>query len=326
MAEQIMKNIYRLPIPLVGSPLKELNTYLIKGSDRNLLIDTGYRTDSCREALFRQLAELGLQPGDVDVLLTHLHADHSGLADEAAGENGTICISRRDSRIFGPEADWRAYRSRSDARYAREGFPESLIQMLPFTSPSRTAAPPRDLPHVCLDDGDVLEAGGYRLRCVLTPGHTPGHLCFWMENEQAMFLGDHVLFDISPNITCWDGFDDALGSYLNSLRALRAYDVKTPLPAHRGSGDMRQRIDALLLHHEERLEEALQIVREAPGIHAYDLAGRMRWRIRARNWEEFPLTQKWFAVGETIAHLDHLVARGVICRQVLDGVVGYYSV
>lgn len=326
MAEQIMQNIYRLPVPLLGSPLKELNVYLIKGKDRNLLIDTGYRTESCRQALFGQLAELGLRPGDVEVLLTHLHADHSGLADEAAGAGGTVYIGRRDRFIFGPEADWQAYRARSDARFAAEGFPPELMAAMPLANPSRTAAPPRDLPHVCLDDGDVLEAGGYRLRCLLTPGHTPGHLCFWLENEQAMFLGDHVLFDISPNITCWDGFDDALGVYLQSLKKLQGYDVKTPLPAHRGSGDLKQRLDALLLHHEERLEEVLQIVRSTPGINAYDLAGRMRWRIRARSWAEFPLTQKWFAVGETMAHLDHLVVRGALLRQDDGGTVRYYPV
>ena len=52
MPEEILKNLYRLPIPLVGNPLKELNAYLIKGKDRNLLIDTGFRQPACRQALF----------------------------------------------------------------------------------------------------------------------------------------------------------------------------------------------------------------------------------------------------------------------------------
>ena len=40
----------------------------------------------------------------------------------------------------------------------------------------------------------------------------------------------------------------------------------------------------------------------------------MTWRIRARNWAEFPTPQKWFAVGEAMAHLDHLISLGQVAR------------
>ena len=96
MPEQIIPNLYRIPVPLPGNPLKELNAYLIRGTDRPLLVDTGFRQEPCRQALFAQLAELGLGPGDVDVLLTHLHSDHAGLAPEAAGERGVIYVSSLD--------------------------------------------------------------------------------------------------------------------------------------------------------------------------------------------------------------------------------------
>ena len=58
---------------------------------------------------------------------------------------------------------------------------------------------------------------------------------------------------------------------------------------------------------------------------AYEIAGRMKWKIRARNWEEFPVTQKWFAVGEAMSHLDYLRTRGRIRRQKdADGFLRYY--
>ena len=44
----------------------------------------------------------------------------------------------------------------------------------------------------------------------------------------------------------------------------------------------------------------------------------MTWRIRARNWEEFPTPQKWFAVSEALAHLDHLICLGFV-EQKTDG-------
>ena len=57
---------------------------------------------------------------------------------------------------------------------------------------------------------------------------------------------------------------------------------------------------------------------------AYEIAARLTWDIRARDWAHFPLTQKWFAVGETIAHLELLMARGEIVREIRpDGLAGY---
>ena len=61
MAERIGKNLWRLDIPLVGNPLKNLNSYLLTGP-RSLLIDTGFRQDPCRAAMERQLEEIGVDP------------------------------------------------------------------------------------------------------------------------------------------------------------------------------------------------------------------------------------------------------------------------
>lgn len=323
MPEQILDGIYRLTIPLEGSPLRELNTFLIR-DERSLLIDTGFRNESCRAALFGQLKSLGLYPGDVDVLLTHLHPDHSGLCREAAGETGRIYISRPDSYAIGPTARWQDHWDRTIARMLEEGFPEERIARLPMLDPRRSAAPPRDLPHVCLEDGDVIEAGGYRLQCRMTPGHTPGHLCFWMEEQGALFLGDHVLFDISPNIMFWVDIPDALGRYMESLREIARLDVRLALPAHRRSGELRPRVEELLRHHAGRLRETVSILERFPGLRAYDLAQKLRWRVRADGWEAFPPMQKWFAVGETAAHLEHLAARGRVRRETEGGTARYW--
>ena len=77
----------------------------------------------------------------------------------------------------------------------------------------------------------MLEAGGRRLTCLPAPGHTPGQLCFWDESDGILFTGDHVLFDISPNITPWNGMEDALGCYLDSLRAVRELPARWLCPA-----------------------------------------------------------------------------------------------
>lgn len=50
MVTQVAPNLYRIPVPLPGNPLKNLNAYLIRGH-RNLLVDTGFRQEACRMAL-----------------------------------------------------------------------------------------------------------------------------------------------------------------------------------------------------------------------------------------------------------------------------------
>ena len=92
------------------------------------------------------------------------------------------------------------------------------------------------------------------------------------------------------------------------------------LPGHRKTGDYAARIEALLAHHERRLAETEALLAEHPGMTAYETAGKMRWKIRAASWEEFPPSQKWFAVGECMAHLDYLRLHGRIRRE-MDGEV-----
>ena len=79
----------------------------------------------------------------------------------------------------------------------------------------------------------------------------------------------------------------------------------------------------LRAHHARRLADTLEAVRRRPGQTAYEVAGAMRWDIRCRSWEDFPLTQKWFAVGEALSHLDYLVCRGQIIRREEDGLRRY---
>ena len=79
MVTQLMDNIYRIQIPLTGNPLESLNSYVIKGEERSLIIDTGFNRPECRDALMSGLEELKVDFDKTDIFITHLHADHSGL-------------------------------------------------------------------------------------------------------------------------------------------------------------------------------------------------------------------------------------------------------
>lgn len=325
MAEELFHNFYRLDIPLPHNPLKNLNSYFLRGQNgaRSLLIDTGFCQDACRSAMSEQLASIGADLDHTDIFLTHLHSDHAGLAPELIRPGGHIYISEIDLRYlraFEQSATWDAI----DALYAAEGFPPDELEALHGRNPAKDFAPPPCDSYTCVHDGDLLDYGGRKLRCIATGGHTPGHLCLWDDETHTMFLGDHILFSITPNITAWPGYFNALGQYLKSLDKISTYDIRTALPAHRAViCPAKERIAQLKEHHARRLAEVLSIVTEQPGITAYETAGHMTWSIRCTSWAEFPLTQRWFAVGESMAHLEYLMAAGNIERY-QDGRVYRY--
>lgn len=198
MAEQIEAGLWRLDIPLVGNPLKNLNSYLLTG-ERNLLIDTGFRQDPCREAMARQLQEIGADPDRTDIFLTHLHSDHAGLAPELIRPGCRIFISGTDlpglEDAMSPERWRRMYRE-----YERNGFSPEETAQLWCGNPAQNAGAGQWDPslYTALADGAELTYGGRRLRCILTPGHTPGHLCLYEPERRWLFCGDHVLFHITP--------------------------------------------------------------------------------------------------------------------------------
>lgn len=322
MIEELYRNIFRIKVPLKGNPLHYVNDYLIRGEARDLLIDTAFRTEDCRAHLRKSLQELHADPDRLDILLTHMHWDHSGLAPEIAGSGSRIFISSTDYRVLRNRLEGETQRKQRTS-YARNGFPDEILGQMEeeetgsviFQGPERM-----DGRFTAVEDGAILRAGGYELRTILVPGHTPGNCMFWIEKEGIMFTGDHVLFDITPNITCNMDMHNMLGRYLNSLKKVRDYPVRLALPGHRESGNYAARIDELLEHHKKRLSETERIIRRCELLNAYEITSRMSWKIRARSWEEFPLNQKWFAFGECMAHLEYLEAEGTAERVFADGV------
>ena len=262
--------------------------------------------------------------GNTDIFLTHLHSDHSGLAAELASPNSKIYISRADGELLtmsltqglGRVEEYRSY-----------GFSEKELENF-WENPSMKYRQESPFNFTYVADGDVLTYGGRRLEVIFTPGHTPGHVCLYDRANKVMFLGDHVLFDITPNITTWPFFDDPLGHYVHSLMDISIYDVRLPLPAHRGvSGTMAERIGTIIEHHGARIREMLDILTEHPDMTPYDLSGLMTWRVHGKtnSWADFPLNQKWFAVGETAAHLAYLLKRNRVRRE-FDGRCWRYSI
>lgn len=325
MFRQIHENpdIYTVPVVLPNNPLKNLNCYIIKTPKENLVIDTGFNQPECLAALTEGLKELEIDMDCSTLFLTHLHSDHTGLTNHIATPKTRILISDVDYNYLKTQHDENFW-PWMEEKFYREGLSRDLIKLQRTVNPARAYAPEYLFDACTVSDKDTFQIGDYTLRCLWTPGHTPGHTCLYMEKEKILFCGDHILFDITPNITMWRGVEDSLGNYLESLKKIKALDIRLALPAHRKNDmDVYERIRQIEEHHARRIHQTLSIVREEPGLNACQIGARMTWSMRGKNWDEFPIQQKWFAIGETISHLDYLMKRGLIARHEEKEIIYY---
>ncbi|MCX8171997.1 MAG: MBL fold metallo-hydrolase, partial [Archaeoglobaceae archaeon] len=248
-----------------------------------------------------------------------LHADHMGLAGRLGCKVNISWIDAEIAiRYFIHPEHWKEL----GEFYIKNGFPADeaikVTKIHPAVKYSSNILQPN-----FLSDGDTLEFGGYMLEALHTPGHTPGHLCLYDEEKGILFSGDHILFDITPNITYWDSMDNALERYLKSLEKIYELEVTITLPGHRSfHGNHRKRIEEIKQHHQKRLKETLDAVKNGSRT-AWEVAQKITWDMKYNSWHELPTMQKWFAVGETIAHLLYLEKKGEIRREEAEKILYY---
>ncbi len=104
--EEIRPNCFRIKIPLPKSPLKYLNSYCIRSSDRNLIIDTGLNHKECLEAMQSGLEELNIELAKTDFFITHLHADHLGLVGKLVTDTSKIFLNRPETELIESWVGW----------------------------------------------------------------------------------------------------------------------------------------------------------------------------------------------------------------------------
>ena len=319
MIDEVAPDVFRVEVPLPNSPLKSINSYVIRGCDRHLVIDTGMMRPECERALAAGLDELDVDLARTDFFITHFHADHLGLVSQFASDTSTVYFNALEAKLAASFGDARTFWERMAAFGRVEGIPESAIQEAVREHPGAKYGAPAYPDFTLVGEGDVIRAGDYRFECVATPGHTPGHLCLYDRERKVLVSGDHVLGDITPNISAWFGNVNALDDYLASLEKVSQLHAALVLPGHRNTfEDLQGRVAELEHHHQERAQEVLAIVATG-GKTAYETASEMSWDIDAATWEAFPVLQQWFATGEADSHLRYLENRGALRHEMRDG-------
>ncbi len=315
MIEEVWRNIYKIEVPVPQNPLRVVNCYLVKAPGQFLLIDTGMNRPECVAELRSALSKLDVDLNRTNFLITHWHADHLGMVATLASDQSKIYFNELEARSMTPEI--RNRNLQKNIVLARSGgFPEGEIEEATSNHPGYRYGPKGYIDFSIVHDGDTVAIGDYSFECLITPGHSPGHLCLYEPNQKVFVSGDHILIDITPNIAIWSSSANPLSDYLASLDRVYALDVELVLPGHRAVfTNHRARIEELKQHHEARASEIISIL-ETGGLTAYHVAAQMHWDISYKSWRQFPVLQKWFAAGEAISHLRYLEARSMIHSEV----------
>ena len=313
MAEEILPNLYKIEVPLPRNPLKAVNSYIIKAGGESLIVDTGMNREECISVLSSGLKELDVDLNQADFFITHLHADHLGLVSTLAGDTSKIYFGQADADIINSEA-WQEYSNFAVVN----GFPEDEVQRAIQSHPGVKYSAKGHLDFHILKEGDAVSIGDYLFRCIETPGHSPGHICLYEPDKKIFISGDHILSDITPNISLFSDGENPLKEYLTSLDKVYNFDVRLVLPGHRAPfTNFRERIQELKHHHQVRANEVLSILGK-DDKDAFQVASQMTWDMSYESWELFPLMQKWFATGEAIAHLKYLEEEGKLRREIKE--------
>ncbi len=315
--EEVRPGLWSIPVPIPDNPLRYVLVYAFESPRGPYIVDAGWNTDDAWHTLVAGLATAGFEVADVQgVLVTHIHPDHYGLAPRVREESGAwVSLHPADAELLKHRyEDTTALMVAVDAMLRRHGAPAEEISGLTEASLPMISRVAPGRPDVLLEDGDKPDVPGWDLQAVWTPGHSPGHLCFYEPANRLLLSGDHVLPRITPNISYHpQAGPDPLGAFLASLDRVGQLLTDEVLPAHEHRfRDLPGRVAQLQAHHEARFSEALAAI--ADGIDtAWGIAGRFTW---SRPWEQITGFMRRAAVGETVAHLRALEVRGVLRERV----------
>lgn len=323
MLKEVFKNIFLNEVILPKNPLKALNCYIIKNEDKILVIDSGFDHPETEELFFKGLEELGAQIGKTDMFLTHLHADHSGLAAKFKNKyQGKVYCSQIDTNYINT-MNKDLYSGRFVPILKIMGIDNSVEFFK--THPGLVYCIKEPIETTIVKENDKILFGDFEFEIIDVSGHTPGHLALYDKKHKILFSGDHILNKITPNISFWEfEYGDILGTYLKNLDKIYSMDVDIIFSAHRTIIDNpKLRIDELKKHYADRNEEVLNLLKQGEKFNSREIASKMHWDYRANNFEEFPNNQKWFATGEALANLEHLRALKLADYEFINGVAYY---
>jgi glyoxylase-like metal-dependent hydrolase (beta-lactamase superfamily II) len=201
-------------------------TYII-GQGEVAVIDPGPAMDDHLSAILAATAGETI----THILITHHHLDHSPLAGPLKAKTGATIYGCAVKGAAGP------------AEVQMEEGGDDAFR-----------------PDITVCDGGVFEGKGWTVEAIPTPGHTSNHICYALNEENALFCGDHIMGWSTTVISPPDG---DMGDYFASLELIKARGFDTLWPTHgppvREVGPF---IDAYIAHRRAREAQILKALSE----------------------------------------------------------------
>ena len=311
----------RMPLPMT---LNHINLWALEDGDGWTLVDTGMKTTDIAAA-WESLLSGPLAGRPVKrVICTHMHPDHVGMAGWLTRryqcpfwmtrlEYVTCRMLVADTGREAPDDALRFYRAAGwespelELYKARFGEFGKMIYSLP------------DSFHRVSHNDEFL-IGDHWWQAVIGRGHSPEHLCLYSPQLRLLISGDQVLPKITSNVSVFPTEPDAdpLSDWLESLASLSAAvpDDVLVLPAHNEPFfGLHRRTEQLIQGHETSLQRLLDVLREPKN--ARDVFSLLFRRPVQREMLQM-------ATGESVAHLNCLVRRGLVTRSMDDAGIAWY--
>jgi glyoxylase-like metal-dependent hydrolase (beta-lactamase superfamily II) len=306
-----------VPTPFYVGPV---NAYLIL-NDPITLFDAGPSTDDALQALCRQMESAGASLKQVRrLIVSHAHEDHAGLVARIKQLNPevTVYVHAWEARQLAAPFDYMV----SGERLRPLGVPAEVIASVEERRKAirKTLLP---MPEVeVLQEGDELPFTAFSLRVLHTPGHTPGHICLWQEQQRALFAADTVLQKITPNpLIAADPRGQSqrfpsLRAYLETLSRLLALAPSLIYPGHGEKVDDLQACCDRALEHIGRRQVRL--------LELFPAQGATAWAMSRRLYCEDKDPRRYLALSDASAQIDYATAQGKLACELKDGIEYYY--
>lgn len=305
----------RMPLPIA---LDHINLWILRDGDGWVIVDCGYDDPMCKAVWHKVFDEFLNADAVNQIIVTHFHPDHIGLASWLAQEcDCPVNISKGEFSLYYDihSRDQELTKVMVTAFLRELGFEEqNLLQYMPFFLSDEKSKDGRLQPNGCrfIGEGDTFKINQREWRIVSGNGHSPEHSCLVCDELAIMISGDQAIPRISSNVSVYPSnrHENPLGDWLSSCTKLQQVIPNNTLilPSHQEPfRGLFERMQQLIDDHLAQLNR-LRLAVQAP-ITAIQARAILFDR-------ELDLIQTILATGETLAHLNYLVHQGEIEMQI----------
>jgi glyoxylase-like metal-dependent hydrolase (beta-lactamase superfamily II) len=320
--EKIFENFYMITLPMPFR-LKHVHVFVLVHDGGVALFDTGVNSQESFSKLESSLKSLGKTIREIDrIFITHFHMDHCGIAGRIQEISGAaVLMSEIDGQWICDYQKAMPDAGQFKKTYRQHGLKEKTIEAIVrlLNSFRKTTVPFRVDRY--MKPYESQRVGDFTFEVIPTPGHTRGQVCFFFRKKGILLSGDHVLPQITPNLSP-DPYHPEfrpLYSFLDSMNQIKDLPVARIYPAHgEPFRDLKARIKEVQEHHEERKGLILASVTRGPKT-----AFQISCEIFGDNLLEF---DQFLAVNETYAHLLELKEEALVRQEQAEDHLLYVTV